>query len=86
MRVRVTSKQKARIAAGFLFGARHSPGVQCIDHRQPLAISHQPAINKRSTNQTINDQAIKQSSNQQTHSLSRMRMHSIANAPLNRRG
>ncbi|WP_153065520.1 hypothetical protein [Xanthomonas arboricola] len=76
MRVRITSKQKARIAAGFLFGARHSPGVQCIDHRQPSAISHQPsaishqpsASNQQtidqSSDQRPSNQATKQSSNQ----------------------
>ncbi|KGT85773.1 hypothetical protein OC00_00980, partial [Xanthomonas vasicola] len=32
MRVWMTNQQKARIAAGFLFGARHLPGVQCINN------------------------------------------------------
>ncbi|WP_184627951.1 hypothetical protein [Xanthomonas arboricola] len=77
MRVRITSKQKARSDAGFLFGARHSPGVQCIDHRQPLAISQQ-STNDRPIKRSTTKQPSNQSSNQQTHSLSRMQMHSIA--------
>ncbi|MFB8923972.1 hypothetical protein QSH52_018325, partial [Xanthomonas arboricola pv. juglandis] len=62
------------IAAGFLFGARHSPGVQCIDHRQPSAISHQPSASNQQTidqssDQRPSDQAINQATKRSTNRL-----------------